>query len=683
MSKSELSAIVLRSSDTPTRSRKFDRYLALALGLITALAAGCAFLPSLGNDFVDWDDDLNFVQNIHYRGVGWGPLLWAWTTFRVGIYQPLGWMLMEVEYAAGGLDPRVYHLSSVVLHVAVAVALYVLVIALLFRARASLASERLWRVYLVSALATILFAVHPLRVEVVAWASSQKYMPCAFCALMGLLAYLHGHPAGKPSRPAFLASAFALYLAALLFHAVAVMIPVVLLILDVFPLGRLRPDQCFDRVAVRLVREKLPYFIAATASAVVAFVAKMSNSSLSTIEQFGPSARVMQSCYATIFYLVKTAWPTALSAFYPLPHRSDFSGATFVGCLVLVVSLTSVLLIQRNRLPGLTASWLAYLVILTPNSGLVQIGNYLVADRYSYLSTMVFVPVLAHTFLRLMTGSGRKIILGLSFLIALIVAVEGLLTWRLCYTWRTSESLWSHALEAAGDEVAFAHTYLATALAKRGALSEAIDHYQRALRLKPSSASAHNLLGVALEQRGQNSEAVTHYAHAVRLRPDYPDAHNNLGASYTRQGQLDEAVTHFKEAIQLDPEFALAHRNLGIVLSRQGRFDQARTHLFEATRFDPEDSLACFHLGRVLAELGQFDKAISRLREAIRLRPGYAPFRHCLVQVLIERGRIDEAFSQRSEDVRSDPRDPDLRHLYTNLSKRLYSSDPSAMAVPP
>src|SRR5271165_5386463 len=235
----DLSTTVSRPSDALATARKFERHFRVAPGLITALAAGCAFLPTLGNGFVEWDDDLNFVQNIHYRGVGWGPLVWAWTTFRVGVYQPLAWMLMELEYAAGGLDSRAYHFTSVLLHIAVAVALYCLVVALLLRVRPSLTPAGMWRAYLASALATILFAVHPLRVEAVAWASCQPYLPCALCALLSLLAYLAAHPPGEPSRPVFLACALGLYLAALLCHAVAIMMPIVLLIIDMYPLHRL------------------------------------------------------------------------------------------------------------------------------------------------------------------------------------------------------------------------------------------------------------------------------------------------------------------------------------------------------------------------------------------------------------------------------------------------------------
>ena len=224
-----------------------------------ALIVIYAFIPILDNGFVtSWDDDENFVANPYFRGLGAAQVKWAWTTMWVGTYQPLAWLLFETQYVLCQLDPRGYHLTSLLLQVANALVLYLLTVALLVRCRTASCLESPWTCSLSAGLATALFAVHPLRVEAVAWASAQMYLPCILFSMLSVLAYLRAFWTSSSPRWGWLAGSFLLFVAALLFHALPVTLPAVLLILDVYPLrrfgdrpgegsGRRRGESCWRR----------------------------------------------------------------------------------------------------------------------------------------------------------------------------------------------------------------------------------------------------------------------------------------------------------------------------------------------------------------------------------------------------------------------------------------------------
>src|SRR5262245_6205106 len=350
---------------------------------VAAPPAGLAvlpFLPALHNGFVNLDDHANFLANPHYRGLGRAQVAWAWTTDWLGAYQPLAWMLLEAQYVAYGLEPRGYHLTSLLLNALTAVALYALTRALVGRARPELLANNPTGVVLGSALAVALFVAHPLRVEVVAWASCQPYLPCAALAVSAVLAYLRAADAPPPRRAPGLIGAWLLFALALLFKAAAVALPAVLLILDHYPLRRLGggPGRWFGPPARRPWAEKVPFFALSLVFAALAIQAK--RNSLVALEQRGPLSRVEQACYGACFYLGKTVRPTGLSAYYPVPNPFDWRAPTYLACVALIVAASVALFLLRHRHPGLLTAWLAYLAVLAPTSGLVTIGSQITAD---------------------------------------------------------------------------------------------------------------------------------------------------------------------------------------------------------------------------------------------------------------------------------------------------------------
>jgi protein O-mannosyl-transferase len=591
-----------------------------------ALIATAAFLPALDNGFVHWDDDKNFLTNPYYRGLGAAQWKWAWSTFWHGVYQPLAWLLFEVQYVLWKLDPRAYHLTSVILHATNAVVLYALAVTLLVRSQPDLLLTSPWACSLGAGLATALFAVHPLRVEPVVWASCQPYLPCALFSMLAVLAYLRAFKSVTSLRWRWLGVSFVLFVAALLSKAAAVSLPAVLLILDVYPLRRFGDSsgRWYGTAARRACWEKIPFVLLSFVFIGVAIAAR--RQALIASEHIDASARIALVCYGFWFYLLKTALPLDLVAVYPAPRVIDWRVPLFLWSILGTLATSVGFFILRRRWPGLLAAWLSYMVILAPNSGIIRVNDQIAADRYSYLSMLALVIVAASCFCQFLRTQVRVrpaalgvIALGVGLLLVLIP-----ITWNQCRTWRNSEILWRHALNHGGAQSSLVHYNLSLVLYRQGKLEEAAAHGALALRLDPSDAVAHNNLGVVLQRQGKLEAAAARFADALRLNPDYLEAHYNLAIVLSRQRNFAAAAVQYNEALRLAPGFAHAHHNLGVDCFRQGRLAEAEAHYTQALRLDPGRFETHTNLGVVLARQGRFEESAAHYAEALRLNPGYA-----------------------------------------------------------
>ena len=334
----------------------------MAVGLVAA----SAFLPGLANGWVEWDDRENYLENPMYRGLGAANLCWMLASDHVGVYQPVGWMASAAQYLAFGMDARGYHATAVAAHALDAALAYLLIRALARRARPALGR----RAAEVGAFwGACLWGVHPLRVEVFAWASAQHYTFCAGFGLLCVLAYLKARPEGSPTHRGWLAASVSLLVAALASKAAAAGIVGSLAVLDVYPLRR--------RGEIgRALREKLWFLLPTAAFALAAVRAKAANGSLAAAEASGLGGRAAQSCYGLMFYLVKTFWPADLCIFYPLPERVDWRIWPFSASLAAASALVVVAALNRRRSPGPAASRAAYLSLALPMIGLVRVGAW-------------------------------------------------------------------------------------------------------------------------------------------------------------------------------------------------------------------------------------------------------------------------------------------------------------------
>jgi Tfp pilus assembly protein PilF len=619
-----------------------------------------AFFPCLQNDFVSWDDEKNFLSNPSYRGLGWAQIAWDWTSFQIGVYQPLAWMLLGAQYLLFGLNPSGYHLASLVLYALNTVVLFVLTLALLIRVRPDWPKEAPLALVLAAGFVVALFAVHPLRTEVVAWASCQPYLPCALFAMLAVLAYLRAFPEGSPPRLNWLVAAFALFAAALCSKAVAVSLPVVLLILDVYPLRRLGggPGRWFAHEVRAVWWEKVPFALLSVLFMGLAVSGRAQEHHLVAVPKWGIAARIAQACYGIGFYALKTIVPWNITPYYPVPERVVWYELPFVACIAGTLALSVALFLLRRRWPGLLAVWLSYLVILAPNLGLVRIGEQIAADRYSYTAMLGAVALVAAAIGRILQGARRTRWLaavgGVAATALVLVLVP--LARAQCRIWRTSETLWAHAASHGASTRSFlVHDGLGSALLQEGRLEEARKEFAEALRLNPNHTSAHNNLGLLLLRQGALEDAWKEFSEVLRLNPNHADAHNNLGLILLRQGRTEEARQEFSEAVRLNPDFGEAHNNLGVVLQSQGQLDGARAAFAETVRINPGNADAHNNLGGTLGRLGRTEEARTAFEAALRIKPDLADAHYNLGVILIQQGRLDEAGAEFTQTLRLKP----------------------------
>src|SRR5438128_2112560 len=389
----------------------------------------------------------------------------------------------------------------------------------------------------------------------------------------------------------------------------AVSLPVVLLILDVYPLRRLGGARgWWGEPARRIYLEKIPFVLLALAASGGAFIPQIEGRNMPSLDDLSVLGRLAVSAYGLRFYLWKTVFPVSLSPLYEL-RGQDPLAPPFLLSYGVVPAVTALALILRRRLPGLLAAWLAYVVILLPVLGIFQNGPQIAADRYTYLAGLGWALLASAGMLAawrrrsfLVTGLAVVLLLGL-----------GTLTWNQVRVWHDSEKLWSHAV-AIDPRSSIGQLSFGLALARQGKLAEAIAHYEQALKTKPDHADAHSNMGAALVGQGKLAEAIEHYQQALRAKPDHADAHTNWGEALAQQGKLDEAIEHYRRALQIRPESADAHNHWGLALARQGKLAEAVKHYQEAVKLRPSFSEAHSNLANALRGLGmaQADAASSQ-----------------------------------------------------------------------
>ncbi len=562
-----------------------------------------AFWPTFQNDFVNWDDDVNLVNNARYRGLWPNHIRWMFSTTHQGPYQPLSWMSYAVDYLIWGLDPEGYHLTSLLLHTAGAVVFYLVALRLLRQAFGIGQDGGGVGLSIAATAAALVFAVHPLRVESVAWATERRDVLSGLFLFMATLAYLRArgpraeHDQG-PGRS--LGWTFVFFVAALLSKGTTLVLPIVLLILDVYPLRRLSGDvrSWFTRANREVWIEKVPFFIASLLVGIMAIRGQMQAGALLSLAERDIPARIATAFYGPAFYLWKTLVPLNLSPLYEWPVK--FSPVTWPFLLsgVLVIVLTVLFVRFRQAWPAGLSLWGIYLVFLVPVLLPLQSGVHLAADRYTYLSCAVWALLvgagIAYGWRRRGPGMAVTVLAGVG-----VVALAGL-TFRQTSVWRDTWTLWDHAHQL-DDECWHAYGGLARELHRRQEYDRAIEMYNKALAIAPDSAELRNNLGSVYTSLQQHGEALGCYRDAVRLSPELAAAHYNLAGSLIHLGRLDEAVESLQEAIRLNSRFARAYHRLGDVLVRlaeakrgkpaevRKQYEQAMQCYLKAYKLNPDD----------------------------------------------------------------------------------------------
>jgi len=562
-----------------------QKALIIAAALVLALLTLLTFSGVLDNGFV-YDDEQYVTTNPQVRGgFSRAGLAWAWTSFDHSNWHPLTWISHQADVQLFGLDPRGHHLTSLLLHVANAV-LLLLALARLTGSPGSAAA------------AALLFTVHPLRVESVAWVAERKDVLSLLCALLTLLAYER-----YVRRPGALrySSVVVLLALGLMAKPMLVTLPLLLLLLDWWPLGRFGAGaaalQTTGRRTAALVVEKMPLLALAAASSLVTYVAQARSGALTSTHVYPLGQRFANAAESYLAYLSDTVWPVRLAVVYPIPAAAAPGRAALAAAALLIVSLLAVHLARKA--PFFPMGWFWFTGALVPVIGLVQVGGQVRADRYTYLPSIGLVVAAVWGAERLARRRhGRR---------ALLAVVAAALTLALIWAsraqvrqWQDNVTLFTRAAAASPDSW-FAHANLGKYLLDRGQIRPALAHLRQAERINPGAAQIHLGLGAANMLLGHPEEAVSAFSKAVVMLPQSAGAHNNLGLALARLGRWPEAIEQYREVTRLNPAYPAIHLNLGKAFTALGAYGAAAASFRRALEQKPDEARARAGLEQALA----------------------------------------------------------------------------------
>jgi protein O-mannosyl-transferase len=497
-----------------------------------------AFGRIAGNDFINFDDTAYVSKNIHIQS-GFNPdsIKWAITTTYFSYWHPLTWLSHMLDWSLFGASASGHHLVSLLLHIGAVIFLFLFL---------NKTTNNIWP----SAFAAAFFAIHPLRVESVAWASERKDVLSMFFGMACLYAYAFYAQLPKLSKYLLCLILFAL---ALMSKPMMVTLPFVMLLLDYWPLERWKktlsaPVESRSKFAGKLIREKIPFICLTIIVCILTFWAQNRDEQMASIEHLPLFNRVANAIIAYTFYLGKTFWPDNLAVFYPYDLSLSLWKFLISGIFLIAITLAAFYYIRK--FPFLFVGWLLYLGTLVPVIGFVQVGNQAIADRYTYLPSIGIVFILAWGIPSLLKNENirKKILPPAAIAIIIVIAF---LTWRQCGYWKNSIEIFSHALSVTKNNY-LAHNSRGIAYGEFGQYQQAIDDFNKAIDFKPDYFKAYNNRGFAYAKLGQYQNAINDYNEAIRLKPDYAKAYNSRGYVYLIQGDIISGCSDAQKACAME-----------------------------------------------------------------------------------------------------------------------------------
>ncbi len=587
------------SSNRNNKGNKVNYLFAAFIAFITYLV----YIPSLQNKFLDWDDGMYVYTNFFIRSFDSMFFKHAFLRFQASNWHPLTWFSHAVDYALWGLNPLGHHLTNNILHGMNTFLVVLLVLKLLNSARTMQTGAGRFSdagIFVAAGITGLLFGLHPVHVESVAWISERKDVLCAFFYLLGLVAYInYVNKAGRVnSRGRFLTGFFnryyrwtlVLFILSLMSKPMAVMFPVVLLILDWYPFARFK-----ERGKISVLMEKLPFFVLSLGSAIITILAQRFGGALKSTMMFPLPARILVGLKAPIDYLAKMIYPVNLSPYYPHPHPEQtvllFSYKYLIPlCLMAGITTACVILLKKQKV--WSAVWGYYLVTLLPVLGILQVGSQAVADRYTYLPSigpflLIGLGAAMITDRRYLSGRFNSASrLTCLFIAVLLFGVLSYATVMQIRVWKNPETLWN-----------------------------------RVISIYPDVSLAYNNRGVYYRNTGQYDKAVSDFTKGLSITPGKLLLYTNRARTYSKLGRFEDALNDTEEAIRLDPEGWKAYEVRARIFTRLARYEEARRDYSEVIRLTPRMSEAYNNRANIYLRLGSLEKAVNDYEQAIRLSP--------------------------------------------------------------
>jgi tetratricopeptide (TPR) repeat protein len=681
---------VKRKKTTPSAGSRSshtrrDPLKATVVCILLAAIVWVAFGQTLHHEFVNYDDSSYVYANPKIiDGLSPGNLAWAFTHAHAANWHPLTTISHMLDCQLYGLQPWGHHLSNILLHAAAVILLFLALWRL---------TDNLWA----CAFVATLFAIHPARVESVAWVAERKDVLSGVFFMLALLAYAGYAQAARFSLTRYI-MVVVLFAVGLMCKPTLVTLPFVLLLLDYWPLGRPHnssgavvsaPGPLQRRTAtwLHLVLEKVPLLVLSAASCVATIFAQ--KEALNSIHLRPLQERLANAVVAYVKYIGQMVYPAHLAVFYPYPEVGPPTWEVLASLLFLL-TVSVLVVFCRKAYPFLSTGWFWFMGMLVPMIGIVQVGSQPMADRYTYLPEIGLYIAITWGAIAFLESWRYKwegfVIAGL-----LIIAALTTRSYLQASYWRNSETLWSHTLDVTHDNY-IAQNNLAGVLMEKGQVDKAIAHYRQAVEIAPAEALVLSNLGSALVRKGQVDEGIAQLQKALQIDPGYADAYSFMGSALINKGQVDAAIGYYQKAVQLNTSDPAAYNNLGIISLRSDQPDQAIEYYKKAVAMKPssaemrynlgnafarkeswKDAIACYtaalsleyppvegarvenNLGVALQRLGKFDEALEHFSHALQLNANYAEA-HCnLGRMLAQQGRRDEAVAHLKQALQLRP----------------------------
>lgn len=630
-----------------------NKNLIIYICLVVVILA--AFWQVNQADFINLDDPVYVTENFHIQsGITLDGIRWAFSTTYAEFWHPLTWLSLMLDYQLYGLNAGGYHLTNLILHI-----LSTLLLFWLFNRM----TGAIWK----SAFVAAFFALHPLHVESVAWIAERKDVLSTFFFMLTLCLYVYYTE--KPDIKRYLPVVFC-FACGLMSKSMVVTLPVILILLDFWPLSRYRPgiESKKGSIIIWQLKEKISLFFLSAAFSVITLYAHYKPSA--KYLPLSLESRIANALVSFITYLEKTFLPLDLAVFYPV--SVNLPAWQVWGAALLIIAISAIVIAVAKRLPYIFVGWLWYAITIAPVIGIIQIGDFTEADRFTYLPSIGIAVILAWGIPLLFPNENiRKNILFPA--VIAVLTIMAVLTWKQCGYWRDSIKLYNHALAVTKNND-LAHTNLASALLSKGKIGEAINHYNTAISLKPDSANFYSNRGNAYAKVGQYQRALEDYNEAIRLHPDFALAYINRGTVYVDTGRYQMALESYETAIRLNPEYAdTAYYNRGNIYVKLGQYQHALDDYNQVIRLRPNDAYVFNNRAFVCLKLDRYQQAIDDYTKAISLKPDYVDAYCNRATIYARSGQNQRAIDDYTKVIHLKPDDPSIYfnrgNSYINLGQ--------------